>query len=308
MATMTIYRGFPASGKTTAARKAVAKSPHDTVEINRDNTRELIGVVGKFGNTHQENLVTEINSAILSDCLKEGKNIIVSDTNLRVRYVKNYVRQALIHNYIIDIVDFNDVPLEELVARDNGRKDSVGEEVIRDMWRKFPYSRWKSADSIISEVKNTLDNDHAPVENYRNDPELPPAIIVDIDGTIANHHGIRDVFDYTQVINDTPHEDIIDIVRLEKNAGTTILVVSGREDSCKKDTLAWLDKHNVPHDQLWMRATGDRRKDSVIKEEIIRGNIENNYYVKYCLDDRNSVVEANRQRGYRVLQVAPGDF
>lgn len=308
MATMYIYRGFPASGKSTAAREAVAKDPGNTIEINRDNTRHLIGVKGKLGTKEQEALVTTINSDILDITLKEKKNIIVSDTNLRVRYVKELARKALTSDYDVKIVDFKNISLEELIKRDQNRDDPAGETAIRTMWEKFPYSRWVSSDEILAEAKEGNEAAQRSANPYNNDPSLPHAILVDIDGTLANHHGVRNVYDYDKVLLDLPHDDIINIVRLEKESGTLIVIMSGREDRCKKDTITWLQRFGVPFDAVLMRSTGDRRPDSKIKEELIRKYVQDKYYVKYCLDDRNSVVEVNRARGYRVLQVAPGDF
>jgi hypothetical protein len=57
-----------------------------------------------------------------------------------------------------------------------------------------------------------------------------------------------------------------------------------------------------------MRAEGDTRKDSIIKEEIYRAEIENKYNVLFVLDDRNQVVELWRRLGLTCLQVAEGNF
>ena len=61
-------------------------------------------------------------------------------------------------------------------------------------------------------------------------------------------------------------------------------------------------------DELFMRPTGDTRKDSILKKEIYDNHIKGKYNVKYVLDDRDSVVEMWREQGLTCLQVAPGDF
>lgn len=309
MSRMIIYRGFPASGKSTKAREWVSQDPENRIEINRDNTRNIIGVNEKFGSPEQEKLVTSINDSILKQSMSIGKDILISDTNLRVKYVKNFVHTALENNYEISIVDFKGVSLDDLIYRDNNREDTVGEDVIRTMWEKFPYKNWMSEEKIINDVKKKMEeNENDSYIPYRNDPSLPNAIIVDVDGTIASHHGVRDVFDFTKVYNDNPHEDIIRLVQLEASTGTKIIIMSGREDSCKEDTIRWLEKHEVPFDKVFMRKSGDKRPDWIIKDELIRENIQDNYHVLYGLDDRNSVVDHNRNMGYRILAVAPGDF
>lgn len=309
MPQMIIYRGFPASGKSTQARKWVAHDPDNRIEINRDNTRMLIGVNGKIGTKDQEDFVTKINDSILDKAIKDGKDIVISNTNLKVKNIKKDARIGLENGYDVSVQDFNDLDLEELIERDKNRDDAVGEETIRAMWNKFSYKQWISEENIMKKVKKKMKNDDSDkFAPYRNDPSLTRAIIVDVDGTIANHHGVRDVYDYSKVYEDTPHDDIIRLVRLEASEGTKIIIMSGREDSCKEDTIRWLEKHRVPFDDIFMRKTGDNRSDWVIKDELIRENIQDNYHVLYGLDDRNSVVNHNRKMGYRILAVAPGDF
>ena len=57
-----------------------------------------------------------------------------------------------------------------------------------------------------------------------------------------------------------------------------------------------------------MRATGDFRPDSVVKEEIYNNHIKDNYYVAGVFDDRDSVVKLWRDLGLTCFQVYYGDF
>ena len=61
-------------------------------------------------------------------------------------------------------------------------------------------------------------------------------------------------------------------------------------------------------DEIHMRRDGDTRADWIVKDNLVREFIENNYYIEFCLDDRNQVVDHHRAMGYKVLQVQPGDF
>jgi hypothetical protein len=48
-----------------------------------------------------------------------------------------------------------------------------------------------------------------------------------------------------------------------------VIVVSGRKDVCREQTLKWLKKHlSFDVDFLYMRKTEDIREDSIVKEEI----------------------------------------
>lgn len=139
--------------------------------------------------------------------------------------------------------------------------------------------------------------------------EKEKAIIVDVDGTLANMSGIRGPFEWDKVSEDKPHWDVIELVQdLYSLDKYKIIITTGRDGICKKDTTNWLIDKLVPFDRLFIRAEGDYRKDSVIKSEIYMDHIRPYYDVKYVIDDRNQVVDMWRSLGLRVLQVAPGNF
>lgn len=127
--------------------------------------------------------------------------------------------------------------------------------------------------------------------------------MVDIDGTLA-HMQDRSPYDYSKVMSDTLDDVIADITRKYK----TVVVMSGRPESCREDTENWLRKHAVRFDKLFMRTTGDNRKDSIVKLELYKEHVEPNYNISFILDDRNQVVKMWREQGLKCLQVAEGDF
>jgi uncharacterized HAD superfamily protein len=133
------------------------------------------------------------------------------------------------------------------------------------------------------------------------------AIIVDIDGTLADK-GERHPFDYDQVDKDTPRKAIVTLVQYLYNY-FDVLILSGREDSCEKKTKAWLKKHDIPNNALYMRKTGDHRTDCIIKKEIFDEHIKDKYEILFVLDDRDQVVKMWREElGLDCLQVNYGDF
>lgn len=134
-----------------------------------------------------------------------------------------------------------------------------------------------------------------------------PAIIVDIDGTIASHPQ-RGHHDYDAVSTDEPIQNVIDLVRLLADR-YEIVYVSGRPDRCREDTRNWLVNHGLPFPEFFFqRKTGDYRPDDVVKRELYDAHIAGEFDVKYVLDDRNRVVKMWRELGLTVLQVADGDF
>jgi hypothetical protein len=69
-----------------------------------------------------------------------------------------------------------------------------------------------------------------------------------------------------------------------------------------------LAQYGIKPAGVFMRATGDQRKDSIIKQELFDRHILGKYNIKFVLDDRNQVVNMWRSLGLTVFQVAEGDF
>jgi hypothetical protein len=139
---------------------------------------------------------------------------------------------------------------------------------------------------------------------------LPSAVIVDIDGTVAKMNG-RSPYDYSLVHTDVPHTPIVRLVQELAASGSRIIFCSGREDSCRDETAAWLLDNLggwVENAPLLMRPEKDSRDDSIIKRELYEEHIAGNYNIRFVLDDRDRVVDAWRAMGLTCLQVAPGDF
>jgi len=138
--------------------------------------------------------------------------------------------------------------------------------------------------------------------------KLSPAIIVDIDGTLAKK-GDRGIFDWKKVEVDTLNIPVARLVEAMKRFGYKIILLSGRDSLCRPETERWLKANSVEYDHLFMRVEKDNRKDSIIKEELYRQNIEGKFHVEFVLDDRDQVVEMWRKTlGLICLQVDYGDF
>lgn len=140
------------------------------------------------------------------------------------------------------------------------------------------------------------------------------AIIVDIDGTIAQKHPDRDIYDYSKIHMDLPIEPVLSVINcvLEANASRyykcKLLFVSGREDSCKIQTEIWVETHLDGYDySLFMRKTGDYRSDTVVKREIYEEHIKDKYNVIAVFDDRPCVLRMWRELGLFTFNVQQGE-
>src|SRR5688572_19226426 len=137
---------------------------------------------------------------------------------------------------------------------------------------------------------------------------LPPAIICDLDGTLAVL-GKRSPYEDMQCERDEINEPVAEILATYYEKGDTVILISGRMDRSKEVTERWLEKHGILFHHLFMRKTNDMRKDAVIKKEIFEKYILGKYFVRFVLDDRNQVVDLWRKDlGLPCLQVNYGDF
>jgi hypothetical protein len=140
--------------------------------------------------------------------------------------------------------------------------------------------------------------------------ELPKIVICDIDGTLALM-GDRDKFDPTTG-EDQLNNPIANILKVYDNQTVfpvDLILVTGREEKYRKFTEDWLQKNGITHyKELYMRPTGDFRKDFVVKKEIYENHIKGKYDVLFVLDDRDQVVLMWRELGLTCLQVAYGNF
>jgi predicted kinase len=280
---LTVYFtiGLPASGKSTWAKAKVDKSPNAIKRVNKDELRAMLD--NSYFSKGNEKFVLNIQDQIIKASLEEGKHVIVDNTHLAPKHEAR-IRELIKGLAILEVVDFRHVTLETCIKRDLQRFNSVGEKVIRDMYNQF-----------IAPPRHPK-----PAHN----PDLPDAIICDLDGTLALI-GDRSPYDGASCDKDFVNEPVRSILQTSGNA---IIFVSGREDKSKPQTLAWLEKHGVGFEALHMRSAGDMRKDSIVKQEIYDQFIKDKYNVAFVLDDRDQVVRVWRDLGLTCLQVDYGDF
>ncbi len=106
-------------------------------------------------------------------------------------------------------------------------------------------------------------------------------------------------------IGDKPIQNTIDVVNMLWKAGMGVIILTGRSDEVETDTLIWLDRYKVKFDHLIMRRAEDNRKDTVIKEEVLRAiGLE---HIKCAFDDSANVVKHFRSLGITTYQVTEYD-
>jgi len=277
-------RGLPASGKSTFAKDFVDRNP-GWLRINKDDLRLMLHN-SKWSKDNEKQVLLVRDSMIIG-ALSRGYSVIVDDTNFASQHITNIQLIAEDYKADFEVKDF-DVSLEECLKRNSERMPRVPDRVILDMYNKY-----------------VLPNK----PKVKNNKELPPCIVCDLDGTLAIHVD-RGPFEFEKCYSDEVNESVLGCIDAMTKRGFKLIFVSGRPDSCRDETKRWLnDKCWLGSGYiLYMRATGDNRKDSIVKEEIYKNDILPEYYVEFVLDDRQQVVDALREMGLQVWQVARGDF
>jgi predicted kinase len=288
-----ITKGLPASGKSTWSKEMLRKTPGMYKRINKDDLRMLLD--NNHFSRDNEKFIIQVRDWLIQEALKNGKHVIVDDTNLhpkhevRIREIVTEYNKTFQDNVEVEVKWF-EISVEEAIRRDLNRPVSVGEKVIRQQYEQFLRPK---------------------TEPVQQDASLPKAVLVDIDGTVAEK-GKRNPFEWSRVGEDTPKLSVIHVVKSLKASGYEIIFFSGRDSVCKQLSIDWLKLHFNWQDadfQLFMRAENDGRKDSIVKKELFEQHIVGKYYIDLVIDDRNQVVEMWRKDlGLTCLQVDYGDF
>lgn len=297
-----IFQGIPSVGKSSVAKFfATSLQKYDFKRVNKDDLRSMIDG-GAWSKKNEEQIIAARN-VLLKNFLSHGHDVIIDDTNYHIPHIKKILEVA---GNVADVfvIDFHQHP-KDCIFYDSLRENSVGADVIR----KIAGQR----ESFLKKIENHT----FPIRDNRVPTIcriLPPAIIVDIDGTLAHMQG-RSPYDFSRVGEDKVDPYIRDLVNhmyFTQSWGfgerVTVFIFSGRDDSCYDETVKWLSDNGVQYDELVMRASVDNRPDYIVKKEMYFEHVEGKFDVQFVLDDRNSVVSEWRSMGLKVLQVEDGDF
>jgi hypothetical protein len=154
--------------------------------------------------------------------------------------------------------------------------------------------------------------------------DKPQAIIVDIDGTIADNahrqhflEGKKQDWDgfFGAMSHDKPIEMVLNTVKF-LSMNHLVILVTGRPDTHKQMTVNWLKYvAKLPYTELFMRPVGPEihpqlryRPDEMLKRQIYHTAIRPIWDVRLVIDDRAKVVKMWREEGLPCWQVAEGDF
>ena len=304
MRTVIVCIGLPASGKTTWATDYVKKNNGKVKRINKDDLRAMLDC--SSGDLSTEKIVISTRDYLIERLLSKGYDVVIDDTNFRGAHflaicdaAKRVGDVRVFHKYF-------DITLKEALIRNRKRPHPVPDSVIENMF-----------ETHIKHKHLELQDHYFPPKQYPHffkcrflEPfGAAPAIIVDIDGTLALNLSNRIYYDLTRIGEDTLNPTVANLIAVYKEKGHAILIVSGRSDLYKNETETWLKDNGVPYDRLYMRREGDARGDTVIKRELFEQHIQGKYNISFVVDDRKKVCRMWREDcGLPVFQLNDVDF
>jgi predicted kinase len=285
-----ILQGLPASGKSTWAKSKVDKEKGKYIRINKDDIRAMLGA--PFSKD-LEGFVLRLRDEAIVAALDRKLNVIVDDTNLNGIHIENISilaqKYASLTGVNVDVeIKVFDVYVETCIERDALRSNPVGAKVIRDMAQRY------------------LKGHCRPVQYPQVATGLPHCVICDLDGTLAL---VGDRSPYDASLCDKTDEVNIPVKVFLEHCGVQVIFLSGREDKYEAPTRRFLEHCGFGDKALYMRQTGDSRKDSVVKKELYDKHIKDKYNVLVVLDDRDQMVRMWRSEvKVPCFQVNYGDF
>lgn len=279
MAHLKMLSGLPASGKTTRAEEIVSLG--NWIRVSRDSLRPMLHF-GKFSNRN-ESLTIEAEIIIAGEMLRRGINVVVDDTNLGSKHVEMWRGVAGLTESKFSIEQIK-TPYDECIVRDTDRENSVGADVIMRMAMEYFL---------------------VPPEDFGEG-----IILCDIDGTLADishrlHHVEKEPKDwksfFSEIGGDSLRLDTASIIRQFESAGYSVIFVTARPEDYREATRNFLTEYGF-FSPLFMRRSGDKREDSVVKLDMY-----NRYFKQYpvhkVIDDRPKVIRMWREQGLEVIDV-----
>lgn len=315
MQRMLILHGLPACGKSTYRKGLMENWPGQWHYINWDEIRH--SDPGWVYTRKAEKEIQEASFAAAEELLRLGHDLIIDNTNLNPKTSRRWMELGLKHGVYVE-TKFFDTPLDECIRRNELR--TGWENVPRPVIERMALFNGKIDFSNKKLVLVDMDRTLADCEHRRHFLDIRDCLMCL--GTGFNQSGEEDCIHckgtghtkknwdgfYSDCISDPPVESILTWVKaLGDDPDFMVCIVSGRPtDKAGRETVAWLEKHNVPFDRIFMRAAADHRPDYMVKQEILDRLPKNQ--IAFAIDDRNQVVEMWRRNGLTVYQVAEGNF
>ena len=288
MSKLIIMQGLPASGKSMKAAELLKESGN-AVRINRDLLRTMLHCDVWSGKKEGVTRDAARGLAIQLLTTPDVGVVIIDDCNLDTGTVERWKQIAKDCEAQVEIVRM-ETSLEECLLRDACRQKSVGRSVIMGMAMQYGLYAWPEKGVVICDIDGTLADCSHRLHYLQETPRNWASF-------------------FDTMMRDSPRTAVIQDVHVLEQQGHEIFLVSGRPDTYRGKTEAWLWDHcrqQFSWRALFMRQGGDHRPDTVVKEEMLRRYFPDLSCIYLVIDDRPQVIEMWRSHGLDVMDVGNG--
>jgi hypothetical protein len=240
----------------------------------------------------------------IHEALKAGKTVVVDDTNLIMSRCKPLIRIANQYGIPATNKDFP-VTLAEAKRRNQLRDRVVPEHVLENMFRRLgpngELSYWDgSYDAHVKPI--TLPNERRHAVGFDMDGTLSDTRPIQhfVQGKYRDFDSFHRLSEFTQ-----PNPEVLQAAYDAHKAGLAVVITTARNEYYRAVTQKWLDKYEVPYENIFMRQDGDMRPDYVVKKEMYDKYLGPYYDMVRFYDDNPQAVGAWREKGIAVTEV-PG--
>ena len=286
MSKLTMMRGLPASGKSTAAHELLRNSGN-MVRVNRDLLREMLHFNKFTGRNEGHSIAAE--KALVREYLTHDTSVVVDDCNLGEshRQMWSGIAQECGAKFEVRFIDTH---VDICAYHDDQREKSVGRQVINSM--ALQYGLYPQSEKGF--------------------------VLCDLDGTLCNSaHRLHFVQGekkdwnsfHAALSDDTLRASVYTTLCQFIEKGYLIVLVTGRGDEYRESTVRWLEQHvgRTWYIALFMRPAADHRPDVDIKEKILKKYfIKPGYKIHCVIDDRPKIIRMWRSHGIDVVDVGAG--
>lgn len=151
-----VLRGLQGSGKSSFAKEWINEDPDHRIRFNRDDIRNMFG---KYLVPEREDIINQMYFTFLNEAMLHKYDIVIDNMNLNkqaIKDIEHFVNEfnkwasqsPLSVRYEMEVKDFFHVPLQTCIERDAQRENPVGEQVIRQTYRRYKdkITPWKYLD------------------------------------------------------------------------------------------------------------------------------------------------------------------
>jgi predicted kinase len=132
-----LTRGLPGSGKTTRARRWVAKNRPRRCRVSLDDFRHMFHDTRYTGISECETAVVEALYATIRALLVAGYDVVSDSTWLNESHFQTVKALAEEVGAKFVVWDMRAIPPDVCIERDKGRGTLVGEDVILRMYEQY---------------------------------------------------------------------------------------------------------------------------------------------------------------------------